>query len=332
MQDATQGTQLEVARATVLGVVHERSQGREHPLVVGALAPVSGQQLGELGSDQVGRVEAQHIARAPVGGLDPAVRPDQHHPIGGGVEDLGEAGLLELDLLVVAGVVHRDGGVGGQAREELHLLLRELVGLEKVSHEHAEHVVAHHDGNGEKGARGGLHQAGRARGVSQRGIGQTIGRAHGPALLEGAPRYALARLQDQITRQGGVQVKPAPEAEPAPGVVQHVDPRSVAAEETDRLLHDLVEHGVHVERGGQMRGHLVQLGRLLLASLTLRVETVLVNGHRRVVAESGQERDVLRAEPAALLAEDEQAADGLPADLERHAQEPWKPSSIAPAL
>ena len=112
-----QCAEVEVARAPVLGIVHERPQAREHALIVGALGPMPGQHLGELGPDQIGGVDPEQIPRPAVGRLHPAVGADQKHPVGSRVEDLRESVLLELHLLVVASVVHRDGGVSGQARE-----------------------------------------------------------------------------------------------------------------------------------------------------------------------------------------------------------------------
>ena len=121
-----------------------------------AFGMVPREHLGELVPHQVSRLQGQEVPGPTVRGLDPSVRGHQEHPVGRGVEDLGETALLELHFLVVTRVVHRDRRMSGQAREKLDLFRGELVGLEEVAHQHSEHLVAYRDGNREVGARGGL--------------------------------------------------------------------------------------------------------------------------------------------------------------------------------
>jgi len=240
VEDPLQAAQLEVALRRVLLMLHQRAQGAEHAPVVRALRAVPGQHLGELVAHQVARLDREQIAGPPIGGLHAPSGGHQQHAVGRGVEDLAQAVLLEHHRLVVPRVVHRDRGVGREAREQLGFLGRELVSREVVAHQHPEHLVPHADRHREVRAGGGLDEPVVIGLVAQGRIGEPVGRAHRSALLVGASRDPFTRLQDEIANDGGIQVA-APANHEAPArLVVDVDRGGVAAQEVDGLGHDLV--------------------------------------------------------------------------------------------
>jgi hypothetical protein len=74
-----------------------------------------------LESKQLVRIDREQFSRPAVRGLDVPLPAHEHDPIGGGVEDLRQPGLLGAHRLVVVRVIHGDGRVVGQRREELGL-------------------------------------------------------------------------------------------------------------------------------------------------------------------------------------------------------------------
>lgn len=208
VEDPLQAAQLEVALRRVLLMLHQRAQGAEHAPVVRALRAVPGQHLGELVAHQVARLDREQIAGPPIGGLHAPSGGHQQHAVGRGVEDLAQAVLLEHHRLVVPRVVHRDRGVGREAREQLGFLGRELVSREVVAHQHPEHLVPHADRHREVRAGGGLDEPVVIGLVAQGRIGEPVGRAHRSALLVGASRDPFTGFRTRSRTMAGSRWRP----------------------------------------------------------------------------------------------------------------------------
>ncbi len=229
---------------------------------------------------QHGQRAAQHVRHHGRHVLDPAAAQHQRgHPVvrhGGPLDRLAvltrrpvrARQLLQRvpGLLQQPGVVDRDGGVRGQARQQRHLLLVERPRAAVGRHEHADHPLPQpqrHPQDGDQALLG--HRLVDVLLVTEPGVGEVVGRRVRRRRLRHQPAEARPHGQPQRPELGRDRPVGDPHVGVAPlGIVQrHV--RDVRGQQLPGPVHDGLKDGVQVPQRGQVAGRVVERRQLGLA-------------------------------------------------------------------
>ena len=223
-----------------------------------------------------------------------------------------QAGRPRLGRLVEARVLHRDGGLGGEALQQGQVLGLEAIAAGGAGHDDdAAHLLA----DDERLHDGVLHAVGDELRVRQRRVRIVVGDDPAP-LTGGHPDQALPRRQPHDARPLG---GPRPAHEQA-ALVDQVD-RALGVEQPPRALDDQAQQALGIELGGELALDLGQRGDLAAPRALQREEPGVLQRQRGLVGERLEQVRLLVGEGAAAVIAEGERADDHALDPQRHRQD-----------